>query len=413
MSMEDEEVVIVGGGIAGLATALALKHIGIQSLVLERSDKLRATGAALSLFPNAWIALDALGVSNKLISSYTRFQRGFITNIKTGTVQEVVYTKKDDKSIGFRTVHRSALLEALAEELPGDTIRFSSKLNSIETVKRDGMSFVLLSLEDGTILRAKAVIGCDGVHSVVGRWLGLKAPIDSGRSAVRGLAVYPRGHGLKHEINQFLDGSSRSGFIPLNDKELYWFVSYKSTPDKDADMVSNVPEMIQKSVLVNMADFPPNFLDVVRHSDLSTLTWAPLMFRAPWNVLLSRTYKDNVTVAGDAMHPTTPDLGQGGCASLEDAVVLARHIGNCILENGEIDSSAFEGYVKERRWRAAMLISASYLSGWIQQGGSGWLEFLRDKVFYKFFTILTSRVVNYDCGKLPTVFLSSEEKKFM
>ena len=66
-----EDVVIVGAGIGGLATALALKKVGIKALVLERSDGLRATGAALSLFPNAWLALDALGISHKLTSIYS------------------------------------------------------------------------------------------------------------------------------------------------------------------------------------------------------------------------------------------------------------------------------------------------------------------------------------------------------
>ena len=58
--------------------------------------------------------------------------------------------------------------------------------------------------------------------------------------------------------------------------------------------------------------------------DLSSLAWAPLRFRAPWNVALGRAQDGNVTVAGDAMHPMTPDLGQGGCSALKDAVVLAR-----------------------------------------------------------------------------------------
>ena len=65
-----EDVVIVGGGIAGLATAVALKRAGIEALVLEKSESLRTTGAALNLFPNAWFALDALGVSHKLLASY-------------------------------------------------------------------------------------------------------------------------------------------------------------------------------------------------------------------------------------------------------------------------------------------------------------------------------------------------------
>jgi len=68
-----EEVVIVGAGIAGLATAVALKKVGVQALVLERSEELRAVGAALTLFPNAWHALDVLGISDKLTSIYTPF----------------------------------------------------------------------------------------------------------------------------------------------------------------------------------------------------------------------------------------------------------------------------------------------------------------------------------------------------
>ena len=75
MEMLEEDVVIIGAGIAGLATAVALWRLGIKALVLEKSDGLRATGAALTLFPNAWLALDALGVSHKLTSVYAPAKR--------------------------------------------------------------------------------------------------------------------------------------------------------------------------------------------------------------------------------------------------------------------------------------------------------------------------------------------------
>jgi 2-polyprenyl-6-methoxyphenol hydroxylase-like FAD-dependent oxidoreductase len=68
--MQKEEVVIVGAGIAGLAIAVALKRVGIKALVLERSQGLSAVGATLPLYPNAWVALDALGVAHKLINFY-------------------------------------------------------------------------------------------------------------------------------------------------------------------------------------------------------------------------------------------------------------------------------------------------------------------------------------------------------
>jgi heterodisulfide reductase subunit A-like polyferredoxin len=73
--VEEEEIVIVGGGIAGLATALALSRVGMSARVLERYPELRATGAALTLFPNAWFALRALGVDRKLTSVYNTVKK--------------------------------------------------------------------------------------------------------------------------------------------------------------------------------------------------------------------------------------------------------------------------------------------------------------------------------------------------
>ena len=152
--------------------------------------------------------------------------------------------------------------------------------------------------------------------------------------------------------------------------------------------------MIKKEVISNFAkNFPTSYLRVVQHSDLSTVTWAPLLFRFPWDVILGNLSKGNITVAGDAMHPMTPDLGQGGCSALEDAVVLGRHVGNLIIKNkklvaGDQVAEALERYVKERKWRVSKLIMGAYLAGWVQQDGTGWfMKFLRDSIFYKHFLV--------------------------
>ncbi|EEF32315.1 monooxygenase 2 isoform X1 [Ricinus communis] len=393
-----EDAVIVGAGIAGLATAVALKRVGIRALVLERSDTLRTTGAALTLFPNAWLALDALGVSHKLTSLYSPISGGSVTKVDTGAVQEISFAA----NIEPRSVHRRALLEALAQELPPDSVKFSAKITTIDVQEQNGASSAVVCLEDGTTIKSKVLIGCDGVHSVVAKWLGLSEPIHSGRSAVRGLAVYPQGHGFKQEVNQFVDVGKRAGFVPLNDKELYWFLSCNEGKDVPKD-----PEVIQKEIIEKYAvKFPSLYLDVVRHADLSSLTWAPLMLRNPLDMIFGNVNKRNVTVAGDAMHPMTSDLGQGGCLALEDAVVLGRHISNSFIKNGRLVpeemARALDAYGKERRWRAAWLITGSYLSGWFQQGGSNWLmKFLRDVVFYGFLFRKLSSAVLYDCGTLP------------
>ncbi|XP_065009810.1 monooxygenase 2-like [Musa acuminata AAA Group] len=401
MEEEQHEVVIVGAGIAGLATAVALKIVGLQTLVLERSPELRATGAAIGLSSNAWRALDVLGVAHKLLPSCPTVPKTVVTDLPTGSIQAVPFTRSQRGDTATRIVHRKDLLETLAEELKPGTIRFSSKITSID---QDASSSVTaVHLDDGSVVKAKVLIGCDGVHSVVARWLGLSEPVHSGRSAVRGLAVFPEGHGLKNGAAQYVIDDKRAGFAPLNSNDLYWFITHPSTAREKE--IERDPELILAEVTEKLAvDFPPEFQMVVRHVDLATLSWAPLVFRLPWDVLLGRIHKGCVTVAGDAMHPMTPDLAQGGCTALEDAIVLARNLAGA-RSRGQL-AAGLESYVRERRWRATWLIAASYLSGWVQQGGNAgvWrssVEWFRRNIYYKF---LHSRIFfavhQYDCGDL-------------
>ncbi|KAK1300301.1 hypothetical protein QJS10_CPB13g01350 [Acorus calamus] len=277
-------------------------------------------------------------------------------------------------------------------------------LNPSKTDIIDGSSITTLRLEDGSTIRAKVVIGCDGVNSVVAQWLGLTTPVRSGRSAVRAIAVFPDGHGFEKDIQQFVDDGKRAGIVPINDKELFWFMTHTSLPP-EIEMVSD-PESIQNLIIENLAKgFPPEYINVVRHTDPTTLSWAPLMFRYPWDLLIGQTWRGCVTVAGDAMHPMTPDLGQGGCTSLEDAVVLARHIASSSRFSSDGFEKAIKDYVKERRVRVAGIIAGSYLSGWVQQGGIGWWggvvgRFVRDHIFYRFVFKRLVKVSEFDCGRL-------------
>ncbi|XP_031264207.1 monooxygenase 2-like isoform X1 [Pistacia vera] len=413
MKMMEEEVVIVGAGIAGLATAVALQRLGIQALILEKSPGLRASGSAITLFPNALLALDALGVAHKLTSLYAPFKMGLVTNVETGATQEISLAGNGATGLGAgpRYVHRKTLLEVLTDELPSGAIRFSSHIDAIETQSQEGSTIAVMHLSDGTIIKSKILIGCEGVHSIVARWLGLGEPVNSGRSCVLGLSVFPDGHGLKQEVRQFVDVGLRAGFIPINDKEVYWFLNCISSPK--GEIMRADPEVIQREVLENyVKDFPEIYKDMIQHCDLSKLIWVPLMFRYPWGIVFGNLRKGNITVAGDAMHPMTPDLGHGGCAALEDAVVLGRHIGNSLIKNRGLVPRAIaqdlDGYVQERKWRVTWLATGSYLSGWIQQGGSNWWKKILRDVFYKFLIPKIRSVIDYDCGKLPIVPSSSQ-----
>jgi len=115
-------------------------------------------------------------------------------------------------------------------------------------------------------------------------------------------------------------------------------------------------------------------------------------------------------VAGDPMHPRTPDLGQGGCCILEDAVVLARNAGGGLSSEGRIISQkrveeGIESYVMGRRWRVA----GSYFSRWDHQWSRPWaglVKSFRDYFLYRFFYPRMNAAIQYDCGVLsPAVQL--------
>ncbi|WCJ18531.1 FAD/NAD(P)-binding oxidoreductase family protein [Euphorbia peplus] len=175
------------------------------------------------------------------------------------------------------------------------------------------------------------------------------------------------------------------------------------------------PEAIQKAVISNYAEkFPSEFLNAVTQTKLSTLTCTPLMLRQPWELLFGKLSKGNIAVCGDAMHPMTPDLAQGACSSLEDGVVLSRHIGNSFIQNGgkliaEEMQETLQRYVEERRWRVATLTGVSFISGWVQQDGySYWRKFVRDVIYHPFLARRAFSAAAFDCGPLPVPYQKND-----
>ncbi|KAI6701023.1 hypothetical protein NL676_015347 [Syzygium grande] len=399
-----EDVVIVGAGIAGLTTALGLHRQGIRSLVLESHDSLRITGFALATWTNAWKALDAVGIAKSLRRQHSRLLGVMTTSTISGlpTVESPYSAMGTQRDHEVRCVQRKILMETLVKELPSGTIKFSSKVVSIE----QSGNLNLIHLSDGSILKAKVLIGCDGVNSVVAKWLGFKAPAVVGRCAVRGFAYYENGHGFEPKLFQLIGEGFRSGFVACDDKTMYWFATF-STSMSSQEMEEN-PAKVKQFVLSKLGKVADNFKAVIRDTDLANLALGPLRFRHPWDILWGRISKSNVCVAGDAFHPMTPDIGQGGCSALEDGVILARCLGEALRDKQGIRSEEHEriemglqNYAKERRWRAFELISTAYMVGYIQTSNGKILSFLRSKLG-GFFASQQLRIASFDCGKLTT-----------
>ena len=160
---------------------------------------------------------------------------------------------------------------------------------------------------------------------------------------------------------------------------------------------------------------PDEIKAIVENTELDSIISSPLRYRHPWELLWGNINKDNVCVAGDALHPMTPEIAQGGCAALEDGVVLARCLAGALLKEQSEETKGkgdrereeykriemgLKKYAKERRWRSIELISTAYFIGFVQQGNGQVTTFLRDNILPAFLARLQLKRADFDYGKL-------------
>ncbi|KAL8225864.1 hypothetical protein R6Q57_018421 [Mikania cordata] len=398
---DDDEVVIIGAGICGLATALALHKKGIKAVVMERSESLRnVTGAAIGIRPNGWRALQQLGVAHILRHTALPIQRERIISLDGGRQKQISLTHWYGET---RCLTRKDLIDTLYAALPPGTVKFGCQL---ESIKLDPHSTKpILWFIDGSSIPSKVVIGCDGGKSVVADFLNLKPTKMFPLCSIRGLTNYPNGHSFGNEFTRFMKSNVLIGRIPIDDNLVYWFCAPRYNP-KDEKMWED-PKVIRQSTLELLRDHPKEIYEMIQNADIKSLSYTRLRYRAPWELLTGTFCKKTVVVAGDAMHVMGPFLGQGGSAGLEDAVVLARTMAQMGLNGVETGSKmavhrveeAFNRFVKQRRMRVLRLSLQTYLTGMLLSATSS----IKKKIIYIVLLVLfynSSSHINYDCGDL-------------
>ncbi len=353
---ETTMIVIVGAGIAGLTLGCALAQKRIPFSVYERAAALLPVGAGITVQRNALTALRNLGLADAVLQAGQSVNRSQILDDRGRVLTSVSLDGEWVDSLV--AIHRgklqALLLAALGQDVHcGHALReFGDRGDAVQA------TFDVQPPVFGT-----ALVGADGLHSTVRRQL-------SGNGATR-YAGYTSWRGVCPAVD-FVDpvcateswgAGQRFGVVPIGDGEVYWFAVVDAPPggtdgaDVRADLLArfagwHVP--IERLI----AGTPP---DRILRTDISD--------RPPER----RWSHGCVTLLGDAAHPMTPNLGQGGCQAIEDAVVLA-----ACLAAGDPPDQAFTRYEAKRLTRANHFVRRSRSIGGIGQWRNPVARLIRD-----------------------------------
>ena len=354
---------IVGGGVGGLAAAIALREASHQVVVIEQSSRYGRIGADVNLTPNAVKVADGLGIGEALREKGAqptyRISRTWDTGEETSRL-EMSATAERRYGAPQITIHRADLLEALMSRLPADTVMLNHRVDTVKDDK-DGAT-VLLS--DGSQRRFDAVIGADGIHSVVrAAMFGEDNPEFTGLVSFRAAVPRERLAGLPN-IDAFTkwwgpDPATQIVTFPLNrgcEQFVFATTAQEGWRDESWTLPGDVDEL--RAIYRNFHSDARALLDAC-----TEVTKSALYVRDP----MEHWSKGRITLLGDACHPMVPFMAQGACQAFEDAVVLSRALKGVITDGVRV---ALNRYEDTRRERTTRMQEGSRGNTWLKDGGN-------------------------------------------
>lgn len=339
-------VLIVGGGIGGLATGAALLLAGFDVVVFEQNHELREAGAGVGLWSNAMSSLDQLGAGHMVRKSCMplRTLAGSNAHGKTLNLVNLDDLGPEFASAACSVVLRPVLLAALAERVPQSSIRTNARALSIEAMP----DRVQLHLHDGRIEEGDLLIGADGLYSIVRPLVaGPDSVRYSGQTCFRGIAqIRPDEPGVMREVQ---GAGQRGSVCPVDDQTAYWWTAL------NAPCGAILPPVDRKTFLLERyKGWPYGIEAAIASTPAASILQNDLFDRPPASTYTRR----RLVLVGDAAHPTTPNLGQGANMAIDDGIVLAR-----CLRNSPTIEGALQEYQRERLPRTRMVVQRSWSYG--------------------------------------------------
>ena len=331
--------IVVGGGIAGLTTALCLQRAGLQPIVIERAPAIEEIGAGIQLSPNACRVLDAIGVIDAVrASAFAPERLEMRIGISGRPVFAIDAVNATQKRWGapYLHVHRADLVAALAaalrERMPGALVTGAE----MRSLQQDDAG-ARVTLADGRTLDAGIVVGADGIHSRVREQLfGASNPQFTGNVAWRATVAVDRlgahapppsacvwvGPG-RHAVTYRLRGGALANIVGVVEHDDWHSESWTERGER-------------AQAVADFAGWHPVVTTLIGAAD-EHYRWA-LFDRPP----LARWHDGRAVLVGDACHPMLPFLAQGAAMAIEDAWVLA-----AMLARGGPDADAGDSNARD------------------------------------------------------------------
>ncbi len=357
---KNQTIDIIGAGIGGLTTAIALEQKGFTVRIFEQAEHIKPVGAGIILANNAMQVLKKLGLKNVIEQHGNTISSMNITksNLKLLSKIDLSYfeRKHNTKNVA---IHRGKLQQLLVNTLKTTTIFLNHRLIAI--AKNDeGFD---LEFQNGERINSTIVLGADGLNSRVRQYLFPKSNIrHANQICWRGVTDYELPIQLRNELNEAWGKKERFGFVQIAANKVYWYASksFKNNPSEFS--VDRLDDYFSKYDFI--------IKDLIKSTKKEHINTAELSDLEPTHLW----FKDGICLIGDAAHAATPNMGQGACQAIEDAYVLSE-----CLDQYE-SASAFITYQKLRVPKAHKIVKTSWTVGKIAHLSNPLLIGLRNQI---------------------------------